>query len=793
MFNQLGFQKDAIDDLSKAFLNIWKKEGRQLPLVFKSPTGSGKTFMVAHFMRGLNHLPNWDEDKAFIWITFSDDIAIQSKNKFELYFENTLENGLLTVVDINRGKLQKNDILFLNWQKVVSRAAENRVLRRPENEEERKEQGVYFEDFIDNTHKDKREIILIIDEAHTHVTKDLAQQVIDYINPKIVLHVTATPTEDIELKSRRLGSFIEIPRDKVIDAGLIKEKILVQTEEDLKKFVIKVKEGYLEEVMIELALAKKKEIVEQYKELSKNINPLVLIQLPNDDRELIDLGEKTKEEIITNLLIKKGVNENKIAKWFDQHPRPEFLEENDDEHEFLLFKQAAGTGWDCPRAHILVMFREINSDIFYIQTVGRILRMPEPNQKEDYKNSTLLRTGFLFTNYERNKVNAKWNEISPNKAEVYCAKRKKDIKNIQLKSEYVSRLEYGDLSNSAKFQMIFLKSMNNYFKISSEDLLHGKGSKRLSEIGISLKPKITNQIIVDAKFQDFDQLSYEFKKQGHDISLEMSRNDVEKTFNYYCYKLLKEQTEEDAKISNIARSFSPLKAAIRVWFKGIFGDDSDYYYRVFIEDINREASSKLRPAITRAIKDYKPILQKIIEERRKLQEQKEAPTFTIQDEYLYSDDYGEVDSKLCVLDKCYFLKEYEGKINEAKFREYIDTKKDKIEWWFKNGDYGKEYFAIKYWNSKEKAFRLFYPDWIIRFKNGRIGIFDTKAGDTAQNHPTPDKAKALSIKLKELGKNYVGGIVVFEGGIWHYNNSENYEYIKGKSLNKDWKKFEDLI
>ena len=299
-------------------------------------------------------------------------------------------------------------------------------------------------------------------------------------------------------------------------------------------------------------------------------------------------------------------------------------------------------------------------------------------------------------------------------------------------------------------------------------------------------------MIVDAKFQDFDQLSYEFKKQGHDISLKMSRNDVEKTFTYYCYKLLKEQTEEDAKISNITRSWSPLKSAIRVWFKKILSDDSDDYYKVFLNDINKNESSVIRPAITQAIKEYKPILQKIIEDRRELQEQREAPIFTIKDEYWFTDDYEEIETSLCVLDKCYLLKDYTGKINETQFLKYIDAKEDKIEWWFKNRDYGWEYFAIKYYNSREKAFRLFYPDWIIRFKNGMIGIFDTKAGDTALPEKTKDKAKYLSLKIKELGENFIGGIVVFENGIWYYNDSEDYDYSPGR-LNKDWKKFEDML
>ena len=290
MYNLLGFQEDAINDLTKAFLNLWKNDKRQLPIVLKSPTGSGKTMMVSNFIRGLNHLPNWDEDKAFIWITFSDVIAMQSKKKFNDYFENTIENNLLTVADINNGKLQKNDILFLNWQKVVSRSADTRVLRRPESEQERKESGYYFEDFIDNTHKDNREIILIIDEAHTHVTKDLAQNIIDYINPKIILHVSATPHNDIIAAAAELNSFVNVDHKRVVEEGLIKEKILVQTEEDLNKL----KTEDLDELLIDLGLNKRKDIVQEYKRLNKNINPLVLIQLPNDDKELIDLGQKNK-------------------------------------------------------------------------------------------------------------------------------------------------------------------------------------------------------------------------------------------------------------------------------------------------------------------------------------------------------------------------------------------------------------------------------------------------------------------------------------------------------------------
>ena len=44
---------------------------------------------------------------------------------------------------------------------------------------------------------------------------------------------------------------------------------------------------------------------------------------------------------------------------------------------FLLIKQAVATGWDCPRAKILVKLRENMGEDFTIQTIGRIRRMPE--------------------------------------------------------------------------------------------------------------------------------------------------------------------------------------------------------------------------------------------------------------------------------------------------------------------------------------------------------------------------------------------------------------------------------
>lgn len=818
-FNPLNFQQKAIDKLVSTFTKLWGNAEPQRLLAFKSPTGSGKTFMVANFVHSLNGMPTWDYDKAFIWITFSEDLAMQSKDKFHEYFDTNLENGLLTVNDFKQGKLYKNDILFINWQKLVASKKESRLLRRPDEEEFLKEQGYYFEDLIENTHKEGREFVLIIDESHKNRDTNLAQEVIDIINPKVIINVSATPKNipTIEEIEDEKAGYVSVKREEVVEEGLIKEKIAVQTEEDLAKYPNK----DLDELLLDLAIERQQELKAEYKKLGKDINPLVLIQLPNDDSRLKEAGQKTKEEIVLDYLQKKKINiDRNVALWFDgKQKNMDFITHNESDVGFMLFKQAAGTGWDCPRAHILVMFREINSASFYVQTIGRILRMAEPNRKDDYKNNPNLRTGYLYTNYKRNDVEIP-DQGTKNKPFIYTSKRKEDLENIEgLYSDFVSRVDYGDLGHAVKFQMGFLKSFDNYFGFDEQD--HPAIMReKIQAKGIDINPKLTNKLIVDAEFTDYDKLNLDFAKKGHEEDYEISRNDVEKLFNWYCFQLLSEQTETEAKVSNVSRSWSPLKSAFRVWFKSIFDQDSNLYYRILINDLNKEQSSIFRQALTKTLKDYYPVKKEYLEKRKKEIEKREAPLFEIKEEYTFTEDYAELTaqegtSALSAIQPFYLKKEYKGRENELKFLNYLEQKNYKLDWWFKNGDSGKEFYSLKYYNTAKKEEALFYPDWILKFKDGRIGIFDTKSGQTAQN--PEGRAEGLANKLKELnesGGKYVGGLVVLENNQWYYFNNEkylleptvngveepqaeyrvkfDYDYTPGK-LTENWKPFNELF
>jgi hypothetical protein len=122
MFTLKPFQETAISQLKEKFLTLWKLGDHNLNLTFKSPTGSGKTIMMAQFLRDIVADPRFSHaDVGFLWITNSDTLAMQSKDKLFSYYGGASENPLVDMNDLRDGLIPKNGVFFINWQKVVSK------------------------------------------------------------------------------------------------------------------------------------------------------------------------------------------------------------------------------------------------------------------------------------------------------------------------------------------------------------------------------------------------------------------------------------------------------------------------------------------------------------------------------------------------------------------------------------------------------------------------------------------------------------------------------------------------
>lgn len=788
---RIEFQEQAVEQLLSQFKTLWKQPQRQIPITLKAPTGSGKTYMTEKFICELTKQPDWVQDVAFVWITFSDDLAMQSRDKFMDYFPTSLPGRLLTIQDFQQGAMRERDILFMNWQKLVSRSAENRVLRRPDDQRNEKESGFYFEDVVELTHAEGREFILIIDESHKNVTDAAVRDVINPIDPKIILKVSATPESEptaSDVNNHRAG-FVEVNRQDVIDAGLIKRELICQTEEDIKNRG----DEDLDELLLDLAMERRAQLVADIAKFEMNVNPLVIIQLPNNSS--VDTNDQTKEEVVTDYLTSHGVEPSRIAKWFTNEKKPSGLEDNDSPYDYLLFKMAAGTGWDCPRAQVLVMLRDIQSETFQTQTIGRIVRIPV----RGVQGSEVFHTGYIYTNYSRKAVLEGDYKEPGNKPKVNVAENKlgrEIIIDELLQSEYMSRVDYGDLGKSWEFQQCLVKTFNDYFGITAEDMFDTIKDK-LRAKHLQIIPRLEQQIVVNAKFKDLDQISFHFN--GNDMSREVSRHDVQKLFSKTCVDLLREQTDDDAKIANIARSFGTLKSALRLWFKSYAfrEEEDDARYRIFLADVlNKGESSIFRYLVTQTLKAHFPMREENVRKRMEEAEQQETTTFKILKAYAYSEEYEPFEMVRCLFKPFYIGKNYDGRTNELKFVKYLD-RQESIEWWMKNGDSGRDWFSIRYFNETTQRKELFYPDWIYKKKDGTIGIWDTKGGQTAASTETKNKAEELQRHIKALNSHnresirYEGGIVIEANSMWYYNNSDEYRYVQGST--EGWKNMSNIF
>jgi len=766
MFTLKPFQEEAIAKLRKSFLELWKTGNYHLPLVFKAPTGSGKTIMIAQFLKDLTGDPQFNADKTFLWFSFSEESYQQSKKKLFDYYGGANELDLLDLNDLNRGKLEKNNVFFINWQKIKDSTKDGRKLRRAN------EQGLTFDNFIKATQEDGRELILIVDEEQSggRLSLALVQDILNLVNPRIILIVSATPVENPsndDIEDKKAG-YIRVKREDVVEAGLIKEKIITQSKEDIE--AVKKKEYDQDLLLLDLAFSKRLDLVDCYKKLKLNINPLVLIQLPNDDKATKETMDQSKLDIVKNYLRDKKVDDDKVAIWLsDKKENLESIEKNDSSVDFLIFKQAAATGWDCPRAGILVMFREIKKSDFHIQTVGRILRMPEA---EHYPTKD-LNIAYLFTNYERNKIIAESNKQGENKPAVFMSRRREDIEPLQFESVFMSRTDYNDLGDS--FQASFKEIADEYFWIKKDE----SSSNAKSKIGKRIEVEnlhIQNDLVAGVEIEDYDNFVNELKNKGEDLSLDSSKNDLEQLYNLICFNLISSQEDEDKKFAP-ERSWGKLKTAFNVYFANNLKMKRENYYKVIVKDLLRP-DSQLKNILSKALEVYRPIRD--AEVKRKSERSKKPMPIEIPPKTLfYSDDYAEVKkTKKSAMQPVYLHKDYLGKVNENKFIEYLEAKN--IEWWQKNGDFGSEFFAIPYVDGNQD--RMFYPDWIVKTAKSVL-ILETKAGDTAMSESTKSKAEALQEWIKGQKTKIEGGIVVSDGGVWKINKNEKYQFSEDF---KDW-------
>jgi type III restriction enzyme len=773
--NLKNYQEKAVGELIATFKTLLTKEEQKKVCVFQAPTGSGKTLMTAKFIEEIiREVP--EMDLCFVWISIGKgELHLQSKHSLERVFGGAPRVSLVEEEFTGgRERIIHNEVVVVNWEKLRSKERETGDWKNILMKDGEK---LNFRDVLSKT-REQRKVIMIIDESHIGATAERTNELRDEINADVILEMSATPriTPDPRDLARGTAGYVFVEPKDVIDEGMIKKELIINEKID----EITDDEADSQEVVLQTAYKKRLELKKLFEKEKANINPLVLVQIPT-----AEVGED-KIKAVRKFLADKGITERKdgtgngkLAIWLSEQKSEtlDWVSEPDNEIEFLIFKQAIDTGWDCPRAHILVKFRESHSETFEIQTVGRILRMPE---QKHYASEDLNR-GYIYTNVQS--IIVKKEEYNPNIIKHLKAVRKEVYKPIKLTSYYKSRADYGDITSS--FTPVFEKTACGHFGLKGDHTMFAQNVAKVEKEGVILDVKKYQQdIIANAKIEGttFDEIEGKIDSAAR-ARLTIAGNDLQALFE----QIIKERL---GSFKNVKRSVPAVKTAIYTWFRKYLGSKAWPEEMILVQMVlahngNRKQFEEI---LASAIEAYKAVREKEILKR--VEESEQFYDFEIAKESFFNQHTDErVEHEKFVYEPCYLSA---SRLNpEKNFEKFLAENSDKIVWWWKNGENKQDYFGVKY-EYPVGVIHTFYPDYLVQLADGRIGIIETKdMGDRDGGNYTKAKAEKLQEYIKEhKGKKLFGGIAIEKSDGWKINQKSVYDWSKCEK--NDWSEWEKL-
>lgn len=769
MIKDVKYQVEAVKELVAKTRELLEENGSRKKLVFKAPTGSGKTVMASQMLDELTtELEQDGKEVALIWIA-PNKLHQQSYFRMKNYFSETRALSPVMYDELDHsidGYIRPGEIFFVNWESINKDS--NVMVRDTETSS-----SLY--DLTRRTQEDHGlPIIVVIDEEHMFGGRYAKQseKVLATIQPKLEIRISATPI------TANADAMVTVSREKVIQAQMIKNGITINPK------ITEGQEGLSEnEFLLDRALARRNEIKQAYEELGVRINPLLLIQLPNDTKEALDADETLLIEEVKSRLEKEyeiTVANGKLAVWLsNEKSNLNGLEEPYNVAEVLLFKQAIALGWDCPRAAVLLIFRDIQSTTFGIQTVGRILRMPE----QKYYPNDLLNHGWVYTNLEDTKVVIQAEELN------YITKplnavRRKNLNNVDLPAEYSERLSadrnrigpdfstvLADTANAHWFNraiqmMLPFPDMDDAQESSYNpegyipgmaqmiDLEIAENREKAAALGIDFNAhSIQTQILIDVDITG-EEGEYEVEQEKV-IKYAKTQAELEWALTKWCKKFLSGYEKQSA-VAMRGYIYTFMEEML-----GVFETEAPitilYYrnrphfeelFRKAIEAYTKAVNDRRAKAKSRSFKSYHWIVPEFREYNENANEKVPAHIHALVP----------------------FIRLKTASNPEQRFEAFLEANGEFIDWWYKNGESGKQDYAIGYTKASTGERSLFYVDFIIRMKNGQVFLFDTKSSESDSDAPA--KHNAL-IAYMGNGENahlhLMGGVIIQKGENWYYS------------------------
>lgn len=717
------------EDCSSYIVNYCNSVNKKT-LIVKAPTGSGKTIILLDFID--KYIKQKNRKICFIWLTpGSGELEEQSKKKLDKHLPQYTSK---TVDDILNGDFDDKDVCFINWERVTKKG--NRVIK----EAERK--NIY--ERIADAHRNNIDFILIIDEEHQNNTSK-ARDIIDAFAPIYTIRVSATAHKN------KAFDMYEIDEVDVIASGLITKALYIN--EGVSDAQIQDENGLL----LNLAIAKRKAIKEGYEKLGKNINPLVIVQFPNENPGLI----KSIEEKLTTMDI--TYDNGRLAIWMsgnEYHKNIDNITDINNSVQFLLIKQAISTGWDCPRAKVLVKLRENMSEQFEIQTLGRLRRMPEAKH---YDNE-LLDNAYLYTFDEKYRES-----VMQNIDRAYFVRRiflKPEFYDFNLVKE-LRNLDYNSSGEREKRDRL-AKFYKEKYKLTNDVTIN---KVKLMAGGYNLSDRIEKTIMQGKVVRTIDMVREDATRYGVSFAVNTHEHAIDLRQSIDSFKYL------------IGLSYEKTRVILELLFR-----DNRRFKNKFLKLNTSEFYAFILNNVHKIREDFREgMIGSYTEQRMFVEAKEEIFKFPHEEIFKYIE---QKDSKVLkknvyrdYTDDC-LVEEIKSK-SERLFERFCESCEE-VSWYYKNGDAGQQYFSITYLDGNQEQ-HLFYADYIVGLKSGDVWIIETKGGEgkngTNKNIDIQVRNKFDAFKQYAKKHNAKWGFVRDKNEKLYVNNTE---YIDNMSSDA-WK------
>ncbi len=419
------FQEDALLklQLKLAQAGAFASPDSLQAISFSAPTGSGKTIvMTALFERIFFGEPDFhaQPDAVILWISDMPELNEQTRMKLESKSDRIRVRQLITIDStFDAEKLSGGNIYFINTQKLGS---DKRLTRHGDAR-----QYTLWETLTNTAKAIPDRFYVVIDEAHRGMQQSnqnvkKAQSILQkflvgspedgLISIPIVLGVTATPKrfEDLLTGTERTVHKVVVSPEEVRNSGLLKDRILIHYPES----------GDQAEMTLLSEATKHWHILTQQWETYcqsqglEAIRPILVVQVQDGTETILTRTDLPVALTTLETTLGRPLHPEEIAHAFNNqgeieigNHRLRYIEpsriEDDPRINVVFFKMSLSTGWDCPRAEVMMSFRGAQDYTYIAQLLGRMVRTPLARRIE--KDAALNDVHLFLPHYDTETVN----------------------------------------------------------------------------------------------------------------------------------------------------------------------------------------------------------------------------------------------------------------------------------------------------------------------------------------------------------------------------------------------------